>query len=56
MSDYARGKPNLNFIALYDSQAIYSQYKNEPTASLLIGSVTMMVKVPIAYLAFSWRY
>ena len=35
MSDYARGKQNLNFIARYDSRAIYNLYENEPAALLV---------------------
>ena len=54
MSDYARGKLNLNFIARYDSRAIYNLYENEPAASFVNwGGTTMMVKVPIAYLTVS---
>ena len=35
MSDYTRGKLNLNFIARYDSQATYSLYENGLASSFV---------------------
>ena len=35
MSDYAHGKLKINFIARYDSRAIYNLYENELAVSFV---------------------
>ena len=35
MNDYESGKLNLNFVARYDSWAIYNLYENESAASFV---------------------